>query len=125
MPRTPSDKKGPTQRQLQVGEEVRHVIVETLQRGGFDDPVLMDGNGITVSEVSVSPDMKHAKAYVMTLGGRDLDLVLAALNKSLHHFHHDISRKIRMKFMPRLHFVEDTSFAYAEHIDLLLKETQK
>lgn len=126
MPRkTPSSKKGPSQRQLQVGEEIRHIIVGTLQRGGFDDPVLFDGASITVSEVKVAPDLKHATAYVMTLGGKDMDVILPALNHAIHVFHHDISHKMRMKFMPRLKFVEDTTFAYAEHIDNLLRETQK
>lgn len=126
MPRkTPSSKNGPSQRQLQVGEEIRHVIVGTLQHGGFDDPMLFDGAPITVSEVRVSPDLKHATAYVMTLGGKDMAETLASLNNAIGRFHHDISRKIRLKFMPRVKFVEDTSFAYAEHIDNLLRETQK
>jgi len=123
MPRGSDKNKAPSQRQLQVGEELRHIISETLQRGGFDDPALMDGNGITVAEVKVAPDMKNATAYVMTLGGRDINVVIPALNDAVAHFHHDISRKLRMKFMPRLKFVEDTSFAYAERIDNLLKQT--
>ena len=123
MPRATSGNKPPSQRQLQVGEELRHIVAETLQHGGFDDPVLMDGNGITVSEVRVAPDMKHATAYVMTLGGINIDAVIHALNNSVAHFHHDISRRLRMKFMPRLKFVEDTSYAYAERIDHLLKQT--
>lgn len=104
---------------------MKHIIVGTLQRGGFDDPLLFDAGVVTVAEVKVAPDMKHATAYVMTLGGHKMAETLVALNNAVHHFHHDLSRQMRMKFMPRLKFVEDTSFAYAEHIDRLLRDATK
>jgi ribosome-binding factor A len=119
MPRTPS-KNGPTQRQLQMGEEIRHVLSAILNRGGFDHPALMDGGNITISEVSISPDLKNAKVYTMTLGGAALTETLAALNTFAPKLQHELGKRIRIKFLPRLKFVEDTTFANAEHINTLL-----
>jgi ribosome-binding factor A len=122
MPRkTPSSNKGPSQRQLQVGEEIRHALVMTLQRGGLDDPLLMDGSTITIAEVKVSPDLRNATAYVMTLGGVKLAETLPALNRAAPYFQHEVGQKVRLKFIPKIKFVEDTTFAYAERIDLLLR----
>ena len=69
----------PSQRMLRVGEELRHIISETLREGGFDDPVLFEqASTVTVSQVSVSPDLKYATAYVMSLGGLNMDEILPA-----------------------------------------------
>lgn len=121
MPRTPS-KNGPTQRQLQMGEEIRHALVQILQRGGFNDPLLMDGGRITISEVSIAPDLKNAKVYAMTLGGVQIDETLAVLNQFAPQIQHELGKKIRVKFLPKLKFVEDTTFANADHIDRLLRQ---
>ena len=121
MPRTPS-KNGPTQRQLQMGEEIRHALAAILNRGGFDHPMLMDGGRITISEVSLAPDLKNAKVFTMTLGGAQLAETLAALNTLAPVLQHELGKRIRVKFLPRLKFVEDTTFANAEHIDLLLRK---
>jgi ribosome-binding factor A len=83
--------KGPSQRQLQVGEELRHAAVQILQRGGFDHPLLMDGSRITISEVSVSPDLKNATFYVMTLGGIDLRDTMQALHAFAPMIRHELS----------------------------------
>lgn len=115
-------KKAPSQRQLQMGEEIRHALTLILQRGGFDDPMLMDGGRITVSEVSVSPDLKNAKAYVMTLGGEDFAETLKSLNTFAPQLRHELSQRIRIKFMPTIAFLEDTTFANAEHIEALLRK---
>lgn len=122
MPR--STTKPPSQRQLQMGEEIRHALTMILQRGGLNDPHLMDGGRITLSEVSLSPDLKNAKVYTMTLGGIDLDATLAVLNQFAPQLQHELGKRIRIKFLPRLKFVEDTTFANAEHIDALLRQAQ-
>lgn len=113
--------KPPSQRQLRVGEELKHLIVDILSKGGFDNPALMDGSAITVSEVRVSPDLKNATAYVLTLGGRNMDAVLPALNDVAPIIQRDLGRKMTMKFTPRLRFMKDDTYDYASHIDRLLK----
>lgn len=112
---------GPTQRQLRVGEQLRHVIVQTLQRGHFHDAFLLENASmVTVSEVRVSPDMKHATAYTICLGGGDMSKFLEALNSNADVFQRDIGHEIRMKFTPKLHFVEDISFEHSARIDEIL-----
>ena len=76
---------GPSQRQLRVGEQIRHIIAETLTRGHFRDVHLIDhAANITVTEVRPAPDLKQATAYVISLGGQDMDLLLPALNNDAH-----------------------------------------
>jgi ribosome-binding factor A len=104
-----------------MGEEIRHALVTILQRGGFDHPALMDGGRITVAEVRLSPDLKNATVYVMTLGGAELPETLAALNTMAPVIQHELGKRIRVRFLPRLKFVEDTTFANADHIDRLLR----
>ncbi len=117
---------GPTQRQLRVGEQLRHVIVATLQRGHFHDAYLMDNaDQVTVSEVKVSPDMKHATAYTVKLGGGDTTEMLASLNANFDVFQRDIGHEIRMKFTPKIRFVEDDSFENATKIDAILHNLPK
>ena len=113
---------GPSQRQLRVGEQIRHIIAETLQRGHFNTEILLDkANTITVSEVRPSPDLKHARAYVMSLGGMDMDEILPALNEESRVFQKAIAQTANLKFTPRVKFVTDESFANAEHIENLLR----
>lgn len=115
--------QGPSQRQLRVAEQVRHVVVETLQRGAFDDIRLFEGaRNVTVTEVRVSPDMKHATAYVFTLGGEGIDEILPALNGAAGVFQKEIARQVRMKFTPRIHFKTDDSFDNASRIDEILRD---
>lgn len=117
---------GPTQRQLRVGEQLRHVIVSTLHRGHFHDAYLMENASIvTVSEVKVSPDMKHATAYTVRLGGGDTTEMLAALNANADIFQRDIGHEIRMKFTPKVRFVEDNSFENSAKIDEILHNLPK
>ncbi len=113
--------KGPSQRQLQVGEELRHAAVQILQRGGFDHPLLMDGSRITISEVSVSPDLKNATFYVMTLGGIDLRDTMQALHAFARMIRHELSKRVRLRYMPQIRFEEDRTFAHADHIDRLIR----
>lgn len=116
----------PSQRQLRVGEQLRHIIAETLQRGNFDDPGLFDNAGqITIAEVRVSPDMKHATAYTSLITTQDIAPVLAALNESAHTFQQDINKKIKMKFTPKVRFVIDDRFDKAGRIEDILRNIPK
>lgn len=115
------NKQGPSQRQLRVGEQLRHVISETLQRGHFDDAALLDdAHNVSVSEVRVSPDLKNASAYVVVLGDRNTDNILHALNETAYYFQKEISHKLNLKFTPRVKFVIDQSFDEAQRIESIL-----
>lgn len=115
-------KSEPSQRQLRVGEQLRHIIAETLQRGHFHDEALLDTGKVTVTEVRVTPDLKNAKAYVISLGGLQMDEILPALNESAPQFQKEINRQSNLKFTPRVRFVLDTSFDEAQRIDDLLRD---
>lgn len=101
---------GPSQRQLRVGEQIKHVIAETLARGHFHEPALLNATGITVTEVKTTPDLKHAYAYVMSLGGQNMEEILPALNAEAHYFQKEINRGTQLKFTPKLQFRKDESF---------------
>lgn len=106
---------------LRVGEQLRHVISETLRQGRFDDPLLFDASAIvTVTEVRVSPDLKHATAYVLALGGGNMDEMLPALNDSAAVFQRDIGRKLDLKFTPKVRFIMDKTFDQALRIETLI-----
>ncbi len=122
MKKRKNTSEGASQRQLRVGEQLRHIISETLQRGHFNNELLMNkSNTIIVSEVRPSPDMRHARAYVMSINGENMDELLEALNENSKEFQKDIGRNLNMKFTPRVKFVTDTSFDEAEHITNLLR----
>lgn len=111
----------PSQRQRRVGEQLRHVVAETLQRGHFDSAVLLDhAAGVSVSEVRISPDLKNATAYIVTLGGQKTPEILEALNESAFYFQKEIGRKLGLKFTPRLRFMSDYSFDEAQKIEKIL-----
>ncbi len=110
------------QRQLRVGEEIRHVISAALQHGGFDDPVLMESGLITITEVRISPDLKNATVYAMPLGGRNLASVLEALNAQAFFFQREIAHRMKIRFTPKLRFVADDSFGEADRIERLIKQ---
>ena len=111
--------KAPSQRQLRVGELLRHALAELFSRGDLRDPDLFDTT-ITVVEVSLGPDLKTATAFVMPLGGSDAPGVVAALNRSKKFIRGQISRQVFLKHMPDLRFELDRSFDYSEKIDALL-----
>lgn len=116
-----SHNSGPSQRQLRVGEQIRHMIAETLQRGGFYEEALLDGAAnITVSEVRTTPDLKKATVYVIGLGDAEMDELLPALNKAAPYFQKEINRSSNLKFTPRIHFVIDQSFEEAQRIERIL-----
>lgn len=113
--------KEPSQRQLRVGEQIRHIIAETMRNGHFRDSNLQDAGRITVTEVRVSPDLKNATAFVMSLGGEDMNQILPALNNEAAVFQKEIGRQITTKFTPRVKFVKDGSFDEAQKIEQILK----
>jgi len=114
--------KGPSQRQLRVGEEVRHALVQVLERNDLRDPVLST-TSVTVTEVSVSPDLKNATCFVMPLGGGDKEAVhevIVALARAAKFLRYEIAHSTQLKHTPALRFLHDTSFDEAGHIDELL-----
>ena len=94
--RRKTSSKEPTQRQLRVGEQLKQIIAQTMLRGHFSHRDLLDASQVTVSEVRVSPDLKNATAYVMTLGGANIDTILPALNDEAHTFQKEINRQSEM-----------------------------
>jgi ribosome-binding factor A len=115
--------KAPSQRMLRMGELVRHALAEMFSRGEVHDPVL-ETHVITIPEVSMTPDLRHATAYVMPLGGKDERAVLDALNRNKKYMRGVIAKKIQAKFTPDLHFRIDERFDRAEQIDKLLKRPE-
>lgn len=114
---------GPSQRQLRVGEEVRHVLVEVLARGQLRDPDLQ-GVSITVAEVRMSPDLKHATAYVMPLGGAKVDDVVKALKRASGFLRGEIARGVRLRVAPEITFAADRSFEEASRIEAALRRPE-
>jgi len=112
----------PSQRQLRVGEEIRHALADIFRRGEFRDPVLQEMN-VTVTEVRISPDLKNATAFVMPLGGGHPELI-EALNKASAFLRSQVAKEIRLPYAPRISFSADTSFDYADKISRLLHDPQ-
>src|SRR6185436_8943551 len=115
-----SSAPGGSQRQLRVGETVRHAVADILAHGDVHDPDL-EGHIITVPEVRMSPDLKLATIYVMPLGGRDTDVVLAALARNKRFLRGEIAHRVNLKFAPDLRFRVDERFDEAERIEKLLR----
>jgi len=121
---TRSASSGPSQRQLRVGEQVRHALSETLQRGEIIDP-LIETTVISISEVRMSPDLKIATAFVSPLGAKDPGAVVEALNKHAKFVRGRVSHALRqMKYMPEFRFRLDTSFDNFTRINELLKSPE-
>lgn len=112
---------GPTQRQLRAGELIRHALVEVLREEELQDPAL-SGVSVTVSEVRMSPDLKHAICFVEPLGGEHADTVIPALNRSARFLRGRLGKHIDMKFTPDLKFIHDESFDTAGHMDKLFMD---
>jgi ribosome-binding factor A len=111
---------GGSQRQLRVGETVRHAIADILSHGSVHDADL-EGHIITVPEVRMSPDLKLATVYVMPLGGRDTEIVVAALERNKKFLRGEIARRVNLKFAPDIRFRVDDRFDEAERIEKLLR----
>jgi ribosome-binding factor A len=111
---------GGSQRQLRVGELVRHAVAEMLTRGDIHDPVI-EGHLITVPEVRMTADLRLATIYIMPLAGRDSDQVVAAFERNKKFLRAEVAHRINLKFAPDLRFRIDDRFAEAERIDKLLR----
>ncbi len=120
MARRPDSPSGPSQRQQRVAELVRHALAEVLQRGDIQDEVLTS-HVVTIPEVRMSPDLRLATAYVMPLGGRDEQPVLAALNRNRKALRAEVAHRVNLKFAPDLRFLRDETFDEAARIDALLR----
>ena len=113
-----------TQRQLRVGEMIKQALGIIFVRGETKLPNL-DTSNITVTEVRMSPDLKIAKAFVLPLGGKNASEIVDILKEFSYMVRKVLSKKITMKFLPKLLFVKDESFDYAEKIENLIKETNR
>ena len=111
--------KPPSQRQLRVGELVRHKLAEMLARGDIHDDVLAS-HVVTIPEVRLSPDLKLATAFVVPLGGADTEAVIEALTRNKRFIRGEIAHAVNLKFAPDIRFRRDESFEEASRIDALL-----
>ncbi len=111
---------GTSQRQLRVGELIRHQLSEMLSRGEVHDPVI-EAHMITVPEVRMSADLRLATVYIMPLGGRHEDEVLEALDRNKRYVRGEIARRVNLKFAPEIRFRIDERFDEAERIEKLLR----
>ena len=121
-----SKKNGRTlsQRQLRVGEMIKQALGNIFMKGEAKLPNIETSN-ITVTEVRMSPDLKTAKAFVLPLGGKNANEVIDALKEFSFVVRKVLSKKITMKFLPKILFVKDESFDYAEKIENLIKKTNR
>lgn len=119
MARTESENSANV-RSLRVGEAVRHVIAEILQRGDVHDDVLST-HVVSVTEVRMSPDLKHATVFVKPLLGKDEEVVLKALRTNTAYLQREVARRVKTKFAAKLRFQGDESFEEGSHIDQLLR----
>ena len=112
-----------SQRQLRVGELIKQSLGQIFLRDEAKLPTLETRN-ITVTEVRMSPDLKNARAYVIPLGGKDSDKAVSILTEFSSRIRKVLSKKVDMKFLPRVSFVSDKSFDYAEKIEKLIQENK-
>jgi|SRR5687768_1401616 ribosome-binding factor A len=117
--RTPPQGRAPSQRQLKVGELIRHALAEIFARGEIVDDVL-NRYSLTVSEVRMTPDLKLATVFVLPLGGEGAEEAVSHLDKHKRFLRGELARRVNLKFMPELRFKTDTSFAVSKRIDELL-----
>ena len=116
--------KGPSQRQLRVGEALRHVLSESLMREDFFDPDLVNVS-ITISEISVSPDLANARVYTMPLGGVNVETILPALNRLAPTIQSLVAKKVQLRRTPRLRFYLDNSFENAARMSQIFEAIRK
>ena len=123
MPRRRSsdkDNRGHSQRQLRVGEEIRYLLAELLERGNMRDPDLREAS-ITVTSVDVSPDLRNAIAFVMPLGGHDEKRLLAAMRRAAPWFRARVGERAGLRYAPEIRFEIDRTFDEADRIGNLLR----
>lgn len=125
MKRRPtSTAKPPGQRQLRVAERMRHILASVLRRGDLHDPVLGNTSLITVTAVEIGPDLKHATAFVMPLGGKNAPEIVEALNRATGYFRTEVGSEMDLRHAPKITFRVDNSFERMEHIDRLLNRAE-
>jgi ribosome-binding factor A len=110
----------PSLRVLRVGEQVRHILAEILQRGDVHDDVLAS-HVVSVTEVRMSPDLRHATVFIKPLLGKDEEEVLKALRTNTAYLQREVAKRIKMKFAAKLKFLGDDSFEEGTHIDKILR----
>ena len=115
-----SESGSPSVRLLRVGEEVRHILAGILQRGDVHDDTLAS-HMVSVTEVRMSPDLRHATVFVKPLLGKDEEAVLKALRTNTAYLQREVAKRVKMKFAAKLKFIADESFEEGSHIDALLR----
>lgn len=113
--------EGRSVRLLRVGEQVRHALAEVLMRGDVHDDVLVT-HSVSVTEVRMSPDLRHATVFVKTLGGSDEELVVKALRTNTAYLQGEVARRVNARFAAKLKFLPDESFDQGSRIDQLLRD---
>ncbi len=117
-----SSQNGPSQRQLRVGEQLKHIIAESLQRANLQHESLQNIAMLSITEVRPSPDMRQATAYVVSLQDENIEEAVKALNEEHYVFQKEIGRQMSMKFTPKVHFKADHSFENSQRINKILNE---
>ena len=115
-----SQSEGPSVRLLRVGEQVRHILSEILQRGDVHDDVLSK-HVVSVTEVRMSPDLRHATVFIKPLLGKEEPAVLKALRTNTAYFQKEVASRTRLKYAAKIKFLADDSFDEGSHIDKLLR----
>lgn len=115
-----SQSEGPSVRLLRVGEQVRHILSDILQRGDVHDDVLAK-HVVSVTEVRMSPDLRHATVFIKPLLGKDEAAVLKALRTNTAYFQKEVASRTRLKYAAKIKFLADESFDEGSHIDKLLR----
>ncbi|MEH3120941.1 MAG: 30S ribosome-binding factor RbfA [Sphingomonas phyllosphaerae] len=118
-----TDKPEKSVRTLRVGEQVRHILSEILQRGDVHDETLAS-HMVSVTEVRMSPDLRHATVFVKPLLGKDEEAVLKALRTNTAYLQREVATRVKMKYAARLKFLADESFDEGSHIDSLLRRPE-
>ena len=113
---------GQSPRSLRVGEEMRHALARIFEHG-LHDPALA-GVALTITEVRVSPDLKHATVFVVPLGGGHTAEVMAGLKRAEGYLRRELAQAVKLRYAPALHFTLDTSFEHATQIDALLRRPE-
>ncbi|MBP6031578.1 MAG: 30S ribosome-binding factor RbfA [Sphingobium sp.] len=116
-----AESSAPSVRLLRVGEQVRHVLADILQRGDVHDEVLAQ-HMVSVTEVRMTPDLRHATAYIKPLLGRDEEAVLKALRTNTAYLQREVAKRVKTKNAAKLKFIIDESFDEGSHIEKLLRE---
>ena len=115
--------KGPTQRQLRVGEIIRHAFADMLMRSEIADPAF-DGHNVTITEVRVSPDLRNATVYALPFGSDNADALKAALLRHQRYLRGELAKRIDLKYVPTLSFEIDETYENAQRVDAILRSPE-